>query len=108
MSDHIIRGFKMIDKQTYWVYILHCENNTYYTGYTHDLEKRYQSHINGTGKCKYTRSFKPISIAQSWKINGSKAQAMRIEAFIKKLSRAEKEKLIQNRELLLMDLLQNR
>jgi hypothetical protein len=25
----------------YWVYILHCENDTYYTGYTINIEKRY-------------------------------------------------------------------
>lgn len=78
----------------YWVYILLCENNTYYTGYTHDLAKRYQSHINGTGKCKYTRSFKPIRIVQSWEISGNRADAMRIERYIKALSRVEKETII--------------
>lgn len=47
----------------YWVYMLLCENNTYYTGYTNNLEKRYQSHVGGNGGCKYTRSFKPLKIA---------------------------------------------
>lgn len=84
----------------YWVYILHCHNDTYYTGYTCDLEKRYQSHVDGTGQCKYTRSFKPIRIAQSWKIEGNKALAMRIERQIKQLSRTEKENLIENPVLL--------
>jgi len=77
----------------YWVYILLCSNNAYYTGYTTDLEKRYASHVKGTAS-KYTRSFKPIKIAQSWQINESKSVAMRMERFIKKLSRAEKEKII--------------
>lgn len=85
-----------MNKNNYWVYILRCENNTYYTGYTNDLIKRYQSHVNGTGKCKYTRSFKPIEIAQAWEIHGSRALAMQIERKIKKLSRAEKEKIIEN------------
>ena len=80
----------------YWVYILLCSNNTYYTGYTNNLDKRYQSHVEGTGKCKYTRSFKPLGIAQSWKINGDRAQAMSIERAIKKLTRVEKEQLIAN------------
>ena len=80
--------------QSYWVYILHCKNNTYYTGYTNDLAKRYQSHLDGTGKCKYTRSFKPLSIAQCWQINGDKSLAMKIECDIKKLSRAQKTKII--------------
>lgn len=80
--------------EVYWVYILYCENNTYYTGYTNDLKKRYQSHVDGTGKCKYTRSFKPSYIAQCWKIVGDKALAMQIERQIKKLSRIEKEHII--------------
>lgn len=78
----------------YWVYILHCENNTFYTGYTNDLKKRYQSHVDGTGKCKYTRSFKPTHVAQCWQIMGDKSLAMQIERYIKTLSRAEKEHII--------------
>lgn len=80
--------------QFYWVYILYCKNDTYYTGYTINMKKRYQSHVNGTGKCKYTRSFKPLHIAQCWKIQGDKSLAMQIERHIKTLSRAEKEKII--------------
>jgi putative endonuclease len=80
----------------YWVYILLCANESYYTGYTDDLVKRYRSHQNGTGRCKYTRSFKPLCIAQCWKIDGEKSFAMQIERTIKKLSHAEKEKMIAN------------
>lgn len=86
--------------QSYWVYIIFCENNTFYTGYTTDLKKRYQSHFNGTGKCKYTRSFKPLYIAQCWQIQNDKPLAMKIESYIKKLSRVEKEKIINNPLLL--------
>lgn len=78
----------------YWVYILHCENDTYYTGYTNDLARRYQSHVDGSGKCKYTRSFKPFTIAQCWRVMGSKALAMQMERKIKTLSRQEKEEII--------------
>ena len=92
-----------MNNQCYWVYILHCENNTYYTGYTNDLVKRYQAHVTGTAKCKYTRSFKPLTIAQSWKINGDKVLAMKVERQIKKLSRAEKEKIIACPSMLSID-----
>lgn len=78
----------------YWVYILNCENNTYYTGYTNNLARRYQEHVLGTAKCKYTRSFKPLNIAQCWKISESKSLAMQIERFIKKLSKGEKKQLL--------------
>ena len=80
-------------KNNWWVYILYCQNGNYYTGFTNDLQKRFQSHLNGTAS-KYTRSFKPLHIAQSWQITQSKAFAMKIEREIKKLSRAQKEKII--------------
>lgn len=89
--------------QEYWVYILLCQNNSYYTGYTTDLAKRYASHVNGTGRCKYTRSFKPLCIAQSWKIIGTKALAMQIEQRIKKFSRVQKEMIIANPASLLIE-----
>ena len=82
-----------MSNQCYWVYILHCENDTYYTGYTNNLIKRYQSHMDGTGKCKYTRSFKPLCIAQSWEVF-DKSLAMSIEYRIKTMTRADKEKII--------------
>lgn len=84
----------VIGMSNYWVYILLCDNHSYYTGYTNDITRRYQSHVTGTGKCKYTRSFKPIGIAQCWEVVGDKAMAMKIERFIKKLTRIEKENLI--------------
>jgi putative endonuclease len=81
-----------------------CDNNSYYTGYTNNLEKRYLSHVQGTGKCKYTRSFKPIKIAQSWEISDGKLKAIRVERFIKKLSRQEKDKLVLDSSLLIKQL----
>ena len=87
-------------KVSYWVYILLCENNTYYTGYTDNIARRFQQHQEGTAKCKYTRSFKPVKIAQSWEIYGDKANAMKVERLIKKLSRKEKESLIRSPETL--------
>jgi putative endonuclease len=82
-----------------WVYILHCNNNTYYTGYTTDLARRYQEHLRGIAS-KYTRSFKPLAIAQSWKITDKKSIAMKVERFIKSLSRQKKEELILYPEML--------
>lgn len=87
-------------KKQYWVYILHCNNDSFYTGYTTDLNKRYQSHLNGKGS-KYTRSFKPLSLVFSLQVKGDKSLAMKIERAIKKLSRSQKEKMIAYPSLLL-------
>ena len=78
------------------VYILYCDNSSYYTGYTNDLARRYQAHLDG--KCKYTRSFKPLAIAGSWTITGEKADAMRVERYIKSLSRQKKIALLSSPE----------
>jgi len=78
---------------SYWVYILHCNNDTYYTGYTTDMVRRYKEHSQGSVKCKYTRSFKPLAIAQCWQAE-CKNIALMLERFIKKLSRQQKEQLI--------------
>lgn len=87
-------------KSVYCVYILTCENGNYYTGYTINLSRRYANHLSGKGS-KYTRSFKPIKISQYWEIVNDKSLAMKLERFIKKLSRVEKEILIQYPEYLL-------
>lgn len=88
-----------LQSQCYWVYILACENNGYYTGYTNNLIKRYNDHISGKSKCKYTRSFKPIYLAQCWVFN-EKSQAMKVECLIKKLPRIQKANLIEFPELI--------
>ncbi len=76
----------------FFVYILECENQSYYCGYTNDLEKRWQKHLSGKAS-KYTRAFKPKKISASWELD-TKSQAMSLEAIIKTLSRKQKEKLI--------------
>jgi putative endonuclease len=83
----------------FWIYILECKNNNYYTGYTIDVEKRYLLHSEGKG-AKYTRMFKPVRIAQCWTLFGTKAQAMKIEAFIKHKPKAFKENIIKNPRML--------
>jgi putative endonuclease len=75
---------------SYWVYILTCNNDSYYIGYTTNLPRRYKSHQSGSNSCKYTRSFKPLKIAQCWEILGPKTTALQAEHFLKKLSRVQK------------------
>lgn len=87
----------------FWVYILYCENGSYYTGYTNNIAKRYMEHLHGTGRCKYTRSFKPIGISRCWQVQESKSLAMSLEKYIKSLSRTEKEWLIANPAYLTQD-----
>ena len=84
----------------FYIYILECSNGSYYTGYTTDLERRYQEHVDGSSKCKFTRSFPPKKISASWKFKGDLSYALKIERFIKSLSKTKKRELINSPNLL--------
>lgn len=72
----------------YFVYILLCEDKSFYTGSTNDVEKRFEAHRNGKGAA-YTKSHKPVKIIYSQNFQ-TKGEALKREAEIKKLKRAEK------------------
>ncbi len=76
-----------------FTYILRCADGTLYTGWTNDLKKRLDAHNAGQA-AKYTRGRTPVELAYA-EAHGTKQEAMRREAQIKKLSRKEKEALIQ-------------
>lgn len=80
--------------KSYYVYILLTERNTYYCGYTDNVQRRFKAHCDGKG-AKYTRANKPVKILWS-KGFDSKTDAQKEEARIKKLNRQQKEHLIMN------------
>lgn len=80
--------------QTYYLYILECTNGAYYTGYTTNVVRRYQEHVNGSVKCKFTRSFPPQRIAACWKVSNSLSFVLKLERLIKKLTRKDKIALV--------------
>jgi putative endonuclease len=82
--------------QSYWLYMLECQNGTFYTGHTKNLAVRYYQHRTGVQGAKYTRGFKPVKIAQCWRLFGSIATALKVERFIKKQTRATKLSWVQN------------
>ncbi|PWM38240.1 MAG: hypothetical protein DBX52_07470 [Clostridiales bacterium] len=75
----------------YVVYILRCADGTLYTGMTNDLPRRLCAHNSGTG-AKYTRARRPVLLFYQEPC-GSRSEALRREAAIKRLSRREKEAL---------------
>ncbi|MFI3300199.1 MAG: GIY-YIG nuclease family protein [Candidatus Gastranaerophilales bacterium] len=77
----------------YYIYILLTQTNTYYCGYTDDVEKRFQAHLDGKG-AKYTRANKPIKIVYSKEFD-NKSDALKEERRIKNLKRKDKIALIE-------------
>lgn len=87
---------KMKKSKIYWIYILECSNGNYYTGYSQNLVKRFRQHLDGKANSRYTRSFRPVRIAQCWRFEGTIGTALKIERLIKTRSRKSKEDLIRN------------
>lgn len=83
--------------ETAFVYMIELETGAYYTGYTVDLRRRLDEHLNrGAGKgAKTTRSFPPVRLALAWK-TPDRSTALRLEHAIKRLTRRQKEELLQN------------
>ncbi len=73
----------------HFVYILRCGDDSLYTGYTNDLDKRVKTHNSGKG-AKYTRSRLPVRLVYSKRVD-SKSIGLKLEARIKKLTKKEKE-----------------
>ena len=78
-----------------YVYMLRCRDGSLYTGWTNDLEKRLKAHNSGSAS-KYTRTRLPAELVYFEEWEGKEA-AMSREWHIKRLSREEKLKLIENR-----------
>lgn len=86
-------------EQKYFIYILRCKNSSLYTGITIDFKKRLKEHEKGTG-AKYTKNKGPFVLEALFLVNG-RSDASKIEAYIKKLPKSKKEKLLINNQTLL-------
>ena len=78
----------------FYLYILLCSDQSYYTGITTDLEKRVKMH-NGEipWGAKYTSGRRPVRLVYS-EICENRSDASKREIQVKKLSRKKKEEMI--------------
>jgi len=75
--------------------MLRCADGSLYTGITNNLEKRLGTHAAGKAS-RYTRSRLPVTLAYT-EPRRTKSAALKREAAIKRLRRAEKDRLIAGR-----------
>ena len=74
------------------VYIIRCADNSLYTGVSTDVARRLSEHRAGRG-AKYLKGRGPLELAYSRPV-GEHGAALREEARIKRLSKAQKEALV--------------
>jgi len=77
---------------TWFLYLIRCKDGALYTGITTDVDRRFAEHQSGKG-AKYLRGKGPLTLVFQQKF-GSRSAALKAEASIKKLSRADKEIII--------------
>ena len=78
----------------YYVYILQCPDKTLYTGITTDVARRFKEHQLGVG-AQYTRAHGAKKMIYSEGVK-TRSAALKREAAIKKMSRAEKLALVRS------------
>ncbi|MCK4440305.1 GIY-YIG nuclease family protein [Candidatus Bathyarchaeota archaeon] len=75
----------------YYVYVLLCEDGSYYTGYAKNVKRRVRQHNKGQG-ARYTGMHKPEKIVYVEEFN-SRSEAMKREREIKSFSHKKKHRL---------------
>ncbi|MEO6729387.1 MAG: GIY-YIG nuclease family protein [Candidatus Dojkabacteria bacterium] len=80
--------------KNYFVYILKCSDNSYYTGVTNNLELRLSQHSNSFNN-GYTSTRLPVKLVWSGEFNDIRI-AITFEKKLKNWSRKKKEALINN------------
>ena len=76
--------------RSYFVYILKCSDNSYYTGFTNNLERRFAEHSSGKNKDCYTFDKRPLELVWFETFNDV-LDAIAIEKKIKGWTRRKKK-----------------
>jgi len=76
----------------FYVYIVECQDGTYYTGYTNDLAERIKLHNKGYG-AKYLRGKGPVNLVYAKEYHYYK-NVLHAERKLKGLRRSQKDALI--------------
>ncbi|WP_338214135.1 GIY-YIG nuclease family protein [Companilactobacillus muriivasis] len=83
-----------MENKKYYVYMLLCNDKTFYTGTSNNVEKRVATHNAGKG-AKYTKVRRPVKLMYSEEL-ANKSEALKREIAIKKLSRQQKITLLKS------------
>ena len=86
----------------YYTYILRCSGGALYTGITTDVARRMSEHFSKAPEgAKYTKSHKAEKLEAVWQ-SSSRSLASKLECRIKRLKKANKERLISENDLSLL------
>lgn len=98
LSNHGAQGKRVFEGRLfymnqYFVYILLCSDNSYYTGVTNNMERRLYEHETGNDPKSYTFKRRPVKLVFHESFNDI-VQAIAFEKQVKGWRRAKKEAII--------------
>lgn len=77
-----------------YTYMVRCADGSLYTGWTNCLEKRLKAHNESRSGAKYTKAKRPVTLVY-YEGFATKEEAMKREYQIKKLTRKQKDRLME-------------
>ncbi len=77
----------------WFVYILECADNSFYTGITTDLQRRVTEHNESKAGAAYTRARRPVKLVYSESCS-SRSESLKREYEIRQMGRSGKEQLV--------------
>ena len=84
-----------VEKKTWSVYMVKCADGSLYTGITTNVDQRIEDHnSNNRRAAKYTKGRRPVILVYQEDVN-TRSQAARREQEVKRLTKRQKETLIQ-------------
>ena len=100
MSDEK-RNIQMNRSCPCWhLYVVRAEDQSLYAGISTDVQRRFQEHVaQGRQTAKYLLAHRPKFLAFSHPV-GNRSLALRVEHSFKRLSKKEKEEIVNSQELI--------
>ncbi|MFT7413078.1 MAG: putative endonuclease [Paraglaciecola sp.] len=80
----------------WYTYIVENKLGQYYTGICTDVKRRFSEHQSSGPKCAKALKGKGPLVLKLWSVVGNRSEALKIEIWIKKLSKSNKIKLVNN------------
>ena len=98
---HLNGGRQEPNQSVAWyVYMVECGDGSIYTGIATDVQRRFAEHVNGGLRAaKYVKGRGPLRLMLERNV-GSRSLALQVEGKIKRLSRSEKEAVLQDAEII--------
>lgn len=96
----------MTNQSQYCIYLLECNDGSYYCGITTDLEHRLTMHNAGAGS-KYVRSRRPAAVLHHTGYRYTQSEALKIEYKIKQQPKFKKLEMLQEFQMNLEKLQRN-